>query len=458
MKLKSGIPHYFFDETLISHHQHLMRRWHPAKIFPNPVIEPDRPWEGRILCLYGTVLPDPDGGYRMYYSNFTPGQGPALAMLATSDDGFRWAKPELEVVEWGGGRSNNIVVSPQMPMDSVSAMHDPDDPSAPYKIITFHQDGTRDLWNDNWGLYGHTSSDGRLWTQIPGSRLKAGDRTNLMATKPGNKYVAYTRHPDMFAHTGGRAIYRSESEDFLRWTEPELVLAPDFRDEPDVEYYGMSVFERHGWFFGLLEYWRSATDVIETYLVLSRDGKQWMHPEPRAPFIAATYDWNRTWSSCASNGPILIGDQMVFYFGGRWVSHHYDSAQQYGAIGYASLPIDRFCSLEAKSGGLLVTVPLEWPGGDLLLNADTRHSYASHPSYCQGEIAVEVLAADGERVADWSGDQQAVFRGNTHCRGSAHSAPIRWPGDRGLEALRGQTIRLRLHLNHARLFTLEAYV
>ena len=44
----------------------------PAKVFPRPVIEPDRPWESRAIAHYGTVLPDPDGGYRMYYTDFSP--------------------------------------------------------------------------------------------------------------------------------------------------------------------------------------------------------------------------------------------------------------------------------------------------------------------------------------------------------------------------------------------------
>jgi hypothetical protein len=343
-----------------------------------------------------------------------------------------------------------------MPLDSPSVLYEPDDASAPYKLIAFQQDGSQDTWNERWGLYAFVSKNGRVWEAVPAPRVKAGDRTNLMATKPDGKYVVYTRHPQMWEHVGCRAIYRSESEDFMEWSEPMLVLSPDLKDEPDVEYYGMSVFQRHGWFFGLLEYWRSSVDVIETYLVLSRDGREWFHPEPRSPFIAATYDWNRTWSSCASNGPVLIGDQMVFYFGGRWVSHHYDSAQQYGAIGYASLPIDRFCSLEAKDNGLLVTVPFEWPGGDLRLNADTRHSFTSHPSYCNGEIAVEALDVEGQPLPEWSGENRATFRGNTHCRCNARPAAIRWPRDRSLDALRGQTIRLRFHLNHARLFTIEA--
>lgn len=455
LQLAPNTPQYFFDDALIAHHQCVVRRWLPAKIFPKPIVEPDRPWEGRILGLFGTILPDEEG-YRLYYSSFTPGGEYGKVMLARSQDGFSWNKPKLNCVEWHGSTANNIVLWPTHDLDSPSVIFEAQDKEAPYKMVSFQVDHSHSGWRETRGLYGSVSQDGVHWTSTSARMINAGDRTNMMASRPGGKYVAYTRHPDMMQIMGARSIYRSESPDFQEWSEPELVLAPDLEDEPDVEYYGMSVFERHGWYIGLLEYWRSAADVLETYLVVSRDGKKWLHPTPRRPFIGASYDWNRTWSSCTSNGPIIINEQMVFYFGGRWTSHHYDSAQQYGTIGYASLPLDRFCALEATYNGLLVTQPLLWPGGDLVFNVDTRDSYDSHPSMYGGEIAVEVLDGDSQPLAGWSGNDKPTYSSNTHQRCHIYEGLLRWPGERSLDALRGQAIRLRFHLNHARLFTIEA--
>jgi hypothetical protein len=454
MELPLNTPQYFFDDALIAHQRRLTRRWLPAMPFPKPVIEPDRPWEGRSVVLYGTVLPDPNGGYRLYYTNFTPGVS-CPVMLATSADGFRWEKPELGIVDWHGSTANNIVISEAWFSGEPSVIYEPEDAVYPYKAILFQTQDITAHWADDWGLYGYRSADGMHWERQPEMLIQAGDRTNMMASKVDGKYVTYTRDKDMFLQTGSRAIYRTESADFEHWSDLELVLRPDLEDEPEIEYYGMSVFPRHGWFLGLLEYWDSAHDVIQTYLLISRDGKEWRHTS-RQPFIAATHDWNRAWSSCASNGPLLIGDSMVFYFGGRWTSHSYTAAQQYAAIGYASLGVDRFCALEGAGGGSVETVSLTWPGGDLALNADTRESFAAHPMYASGEITVEVLDADGTPLPDWSGERCARFRGNTHCRTSIYNQIVRWPGDRGLEALAGQTIRLRFHLTHARLFTFEA--
>jgi hypothetical protein len=455
MDLQPNVPVYAFDDELIANHRKIVRRWLPARVFPYPVVEPDRPWEGRVIALYGTVLPDPDGGYRMYYSRLQPGPGARNVFMATSPDGFAWEKPALGVAEWEGRTDTNIVLSTPFPSGEPSLVFDPDDPACPWKMIVFQTRERTPAWGPAWGLWAYRSADGLRWEEVPGRRLRAGDRTNLMAQKVDGRYVMYTRHFEMFEQTGGRAVYRSESPDFLDWTEPELVLAPDLLDAPDVELYGMSAFRRHGWFFGLLEYWRSDVDTIETHLVISRDGRNWQRTS-RQPFIAATCDWNRTWSTCASNGPVIIGDVMVFHFGGRYTSHHYDSAQQYGAIGYASLPIDRFCALEGTSGGRFDTAPMRWPGGDLVLNADTRESYQSHPAHCNGEIAVEVLDESGAPLPEWSGDSKATFRGNTHCRTRINNQTVTWPDTRSLNRLAGQPIRLRIHLRHARLFALGA--
>ncbi|NLC67569.1 MAG: hypothetical protein GX754_02040 [Clostridiaceae bacterium] len=456
VKIPANTPQFFFDDSLIAHHEKLTRRWMQAKIFPKPLVEPDKPWEGCFTCLFGTVVPGSNEGYRMYYSNYVNGFQNVL--LATSQDGFRWEKPELGLIEWKGSKQNNIVLAPDLKMDSPSIIFDPDDPEYPYKMITFQRSilvAGRGPGEDR-GLYGYRSRDGINWDKYPGILLKAGDRTNIMPTKPGGKFVIYTRGLGMMESEGRRVIYRSESEDFLNWSEPQVVLKPDLADEPDVEFYGMSVFERFGWYFGLLEYWHSATDLMEIHLVLSRDGKKWIRPMPRAPFIAAAYDWNRKWNSCASNGAVFINEQMVFYFGGRWVSHNWDSAHQYGAVGFASLPFDRFCALEATTGGLMATVPIVWPGGDLILNADTRESFESHPSYCNGEIGVEILDPDGQPLPGWSGENRAVFQGNTHRRNKYNPGIIRWAGDKGLDELKGRAIRLCFHLRHARMFTFEA--
>jgi len=456
MRLPMDVPQHFFDDAHIAYQHRLVRRWLPAEVQPRPVIEPDRPWEGRILSLHGTVLPEPDGtGWRMYYGDFAGHEAPSKILMARSDDALTWTKPELGAVEHNGSKANNIVLAPASGQDSPSVVYDADDPEHPWKLLTFQHVG-EGTWAPQWGLHAYHSRDGVAWRRVPDGWLRAGDRTNLMAEKVGGRFVAYTRHKDMVEHIGGRAVYRTESEDFAHWSEPKLVMAPDLDDEPNAQIYGMSVFRRNGWYLGLVEYWHDTPDVIETYLAFSRDGWNWTRPVPRRPLIAARFDWNRAWSSCTSNGPVIRRDEMVFHVGGRWVAHSYGGGRQYAAIGLAAIGLDRFCALEAITGGRLDTAPLCWPGGELTLNADTRQDFTSHPAHCNGRITVEVLDAEGRPMAGYSGDAAADFCGNTHCRSRLHPATVCWPGEKRLAELAGQTIRLRFSMEHARLFTFAA--
>ena len=456
-------PVYLFSDDPIAHQQRLVRRWFPATVFPHPSLVPDQPYEGSFLAMFGTVVPLPDNRYRMYYQDFqhrghwVAGRNPpgGKVMIAESDDGFRWNKPTLDLVPLPGYPVSNTVILPGSG-DSPSVIHDPTDTDNPWKLILFqHQPGTFDPSEPMWGLHAYFSRDGLRWVKHPDRVLQAGDRTNVMPDRVNGHYVIYTRGTDTWTRYPGRTICRSESPDFIHWTQPELVLFPDLDDEPDIEFYGMSVFERHGWHFGLLEYWDGARDLLATHLAISRDGIHWMRPA-RTPFIGPAFDWNRAWSGCASNGPLFIRDQMVFYFGGRWTSHSYDTAQQYGAIGYASLGIDRFCALEATTGGQFETAPLCWPGGELELNADTRESFNSHPGMCNGRIEVELFDASGTPLPEWSGDNRGTFSGNTHCRNRINPGLVQWKSDRTLHTLQGRTFRIRFHLVHARLFTFSA--
>ncbi|MHB9033403.1 MAG: hypothetical protein ACYC6L_10180, partial [Anaerolineae bacterium] len=84
--LAINTPQFLFDDTWIASQRRLVRHWQPAEVHPQPVLVPDQPLEGRNLVLYGTVLPGPRGGWRLYYTNYTPGS-PCIIGLAESDDG-----------------------------------------------------------------------------------------------------------------------------------------------------------------------------------------------------------------------------------------------------------------------------------------------------------------------------------------------------------------------------------
>jgi len=367
MDFALNTPQYLFDDSLIDGGygdgcfppKRLVRRWLPCSVLPNPVLRPEMPWEGRAVFLYGSIIPDPSGGYRMYYTNYAPGKGHSFAMLATSADGFRWKRPELGLVEFDGSTANNIVFTtqPGWVFDSPCVIHDPADSSWPCKMACFQHNVNDAMWKDSFGMYTFRSADGLRWEQLPGKggqmgapSVRMGDRSSFYRDARSGKYVYLSRQPEFFEKVGVRHVARTDSDDFASWSAPELILAPDFDDEPDVQFYGMPVFQRHGWYFGLLEYWHDEQDVIEVHLAISRDGKRWQRPH-RTPFIAATYPWNRAWNTCSNTAPIIVNEQMLFHLGGRWQAHGWDTARMDGSIGIASLPLDRFCAIEGGAGG-----------------------------------------------------------------------------------------------------------
>ena len=95
--LEPKVPQFLFDNCWIAAQRRLVRRWLPATVCPEPTLQHDRPWEARTLVLYGTVLPDPDGGYRLYYSNFVPhteAHGQALRNVCVALG--NWGSPQAQ--------------------------------------------------------------------------------------------------------------------------------------------------------------------------------------------------------------------------------------------------------------------------------------------------------------------------------------------------------------------------
>jgi hypothetical protein len=96
----------------------------------NPLFGEDKPWEKRFDNLYGNVIYDEEEEfYKCRYSPFiqdVSAAGMTLAqrkaqkyrapkfremaiLYATSTDGIRWQKPEMDLVDFEGSKANNIL-------------------------------------------------------------------------------------------------------------------------------------------------------------------------------------------------------------------------------------------------------------------------------------------------------------------------------------------------------------
>ncbi len=443
----------FLDDTWVEDAQRMVRLWHKADIFPEPVLRPEKPWEGAEVLLYGTVF-RLGNKWRMYYIGRSGGW-PAVSVLcvAESDDGLRWHRPVVGVVEFHGSKENNIVYQP---INSPSVCYDPEDGDAPFKLI-FHGSRTPD---GPAGIQGAVSKDGLHWSPLPRPLLApTGDHKYIMFNKVHGKYVVFLRRRNMRDDYGTRCVFISESEDFRTFSEPELILKPDLIDPPDVEFYMMAGYPYADMYLGLIERYHGVPDMIDMTLAWSYDLRNWHRPVSREAFIGPEYPWNRLWSSNNSAPPIQVGNQLWFYFGGRSGAHFHikNGPPKYAAIGMATITVDRFASLSAGfRQGRVVTKPMVWPGGDLLLNASTTRNLDGYPLDGGGEMQVEVWD-EGERPIDgFSGDCRTRFEGNVPTRKDTSPAVLRWPKDRSLNELAGRRIRLVFYMRDSHLYSFSS--
>lgn len=440
-------PQMFLDDRWIEDANHVQRVWQEATWYPEPVLRPTEPWEGHQIVLFGTVMRNAGfDGWRMYYTTYNPPEH-TLICLAESDDGIQWRKPNLGLYEYRGDKDNNIVFQSSKPNDGGTVAYD-EGAEFPY-LLYYYMSGA---------IYAARSKDGINFQEVERPALTGcGDRNNAILNRVNGKIVLVCRHRDMMKSPGSRSIYISESEDGLNFTEPELVLTRDLLDAPLVEYYGMSAFPYGDLYLGLLEYWHQRPDRIEIMVGWSDDLKTWRLPEDRKTMlIPAKFPWNASWNSPNSAPPIAVGDQLWIYVGARSGAHHLSNPHSYGAVGLATIRKDRFCGLTADARpGRLITKPMTWPGGEMLLNASSTRYHDSHPGMGGGEMRVEALDAEMNPIAGFSGEEAADFLGNHPSRGREQPPALRW-GERSLDSLRGQTIRLRFLYRDAHLYSFKA--
>jgi len=440
----------FVDDSAISSSVLVSRRIHqPVKY--GPVLTPDRPWEGSSIVLYGTVLKEGDL-FRIWYQTFNRFPPPKNTYIcyAESSDGIHWERPDIGAVEYNGSRNNNIVLQPPgRAIDSPSVIVDPDDPdpSRRYKLLVYGRIGSES------GLLAAFSPDGYRFEWHPGFvGPRIGDRTNLILDRSLDRpYVAYTRRHDMMRSYGRRVIYRSDSSDFISWSDPVPALVPDLGDSYDIQFYGMTAFRYGDAYLGLVQRLHTAEDRIDLELVTSRDNFNW--DRTRSTFLdnGPEGSWDEKWVSPSSAAPIPYGDRLWIFHEGRNFAHGARFPFPKASIGLATLRMDGFASIDAGNGeGWVETVPFTWPGGELVVNVSAHGSpgMTDRINRC-GEVRVEVLDGEGLPIKGFGRDDSEVFRDDE----VAHV--WRWR-ERSARELEGRRVSLRFYLVRSELYSFRA--
>ncbi len=190
--------------------------------------------------------------------------------------------------------------------------------------------------------------------------------------------------------------------------------------------------------FGFLWSFKLNSDIW-TELAWSRDGLTFerLQARPRLLDPGPPGAWD---DGMVFGSPdwIEVGDEWWLYYAG-WDGPH-GIPERDGSIGLATLRKEGFVSLRGpRGGGVVCTRTLRWPGGDLLVNVDAH----------AGEMRVRVSDERRRPMAGYDYADMPAFAGD---RGAL---PVKW-GDRSLEALKGQTVRLEFQLREADLYTFRA--
>src|SRR5437870_3226388 len=97
--------HLLVDDFEIRSATNLLRVLNKPSKHPQPVLTPDKPWEGDRAQAWGSVIQEPDGLLRIWYFAFNTERSTNELdrggyAYAESRDGIHWSKPDLGVVEF----------------------------------------------------------------------------------------------------------------------------------------------------------------------------------------------------------------------------------------------------------------------------------------------------------------------------------------------------------------------
>jgi hypothetical protein len=429
----------------------------------NPVVKArENPWEVEIA--WNSEYRDPTTGrYQLWYQAYSgklakDKANRCVVCYAESQDGVEWEKPNLGLHFYNGIKDTNIVLvgnGGHSVNYCNSVVVDPHDPDKAKRYKMAYWDFAKTSRGEFPGLCVAFSPDGIRWkkhTEAP--LLKAGytarGKEVAYAGESGNgwdvplslsdamdaiydpkrgKFVIYHKMwldgPDgtnAWKHVMGR----TESSDFIHWSKPQLVLAPDDADPPSVEFHHSPVFFYNHRYFSLLQILNRSegSGVIDVELAISRDGLEWERPFRRDYFLprnkAGTFDAGNLTTNAT---PVFLDEEFRFYYGGG--SSGAISQDIYAVnsgIGLATMPRDRFASLRPRDKIAQVTTkPVDLgPKSRISVNADAS----------RGAILVELLDAAGHRVRGYTKEDAVKISGDSlvHSASWRHGKQMPAPG------------------------------
>lgn len=461
----------FVDDHLIDTSDRIYRKVQSWQKHPgNPVLRPDRPWEfgGNYINAHGSVIYDEEERiFKAWYwtlndeDSVIPTSQIKAMCYATSADGIHWKKPQLGINRFQDSTDNNIVLASSrdeikslptlFTFGAIKTPWDPD-PARLYKACFYERPPGAKYISPNDGAWSAISPDGIHWSKSEKPVMpEVGDTVGFFYDSLHQRYVCFgKRYTDR-----GRSRFQCESEDFLHWTNPRLILKTDDRDDQPCDLYNNTGFVWGEMLLGWLQVFYKHHDPYKHRLVLeliySRDGLNWHRMPDRDTVLDVGPDgsWDRTNQSAATGAPIVVGNRMYMYYGGDRRYHGpypgADLGQTIGQIGLGTLRLDGFVSMNATpSGGVLTTRPL-------LLECDRGEDTPIHLHVNlesdNGHCRIELLDEAGNPIPGHTQEDADDLVADSV------KAMATWNGESNVGELVARPVRLRFHLQNARLYS-----
>lgn len=455
----------------------------------NPLFGEDLPWETEMSHMYPSVVFDREEEiYKCWYyshikdwgKDITPGplaakeqngRSNCATLYAYSRDGVHWKKPKLQAYLYKGEPTNIV----NWRDHGTGVFKDPRDPNAERRYKMFCSRRTPET-----RVHVAFSPDGIQWTKMIDTKISAtADTHNNAFWDPlADEYVGITRayshgkmgydlDPEKIPWKGGyvvgqRAVARSTSKDFLKWSAPEIVFEYG-HDKRQV--YAMPTFYTHGVFLGLPvifdnqgfyrediakeEGWSrqkvtpeleselknaGTTNRMWTGLSWSPDTKEWNWVGQRGKaLIPLSEDRDSIEWGCifAADAPIVLEDEIRIFYSAQRGKHGWNP----GHLCFATLRLDGWAGYEPKD--------------------ESGHAVVETQSIvCTGETLS--LAADAERgsiVVILEDDKGNTLAESEPVTGRKPYTSVTWTKGFNLSANEGQLVRLRFKIDQAKLYS-----
>jgi len=446
----------------------------------NPVITNRQNGPDKLVCEIPWVL-QKNGKFRMWYIAHDEGEWPNwYTCYAESDDGYRWDRPTLGIVNYRGSTNNNIVYRGFLLFPAIYRDDLESDPQRRYKTTVFGN--ITDQYFEAFEAkkrkrYGKSqpslecfaySPDGLRWTKDKSVvfPIHAKAEAPTLYRMHGKWFMAFQMSIGDYPQVEpwSRFVGIASSSDFTNWqlaSEPGLYYDPKYEGfiqthvSPGYQDYGNIIVALEGMFQNDYELVDQQTDLG---IILTNDGYHWRQASPRQPlnFVIRRGN-NGSWDhDFPVQGNMLnAGRKTLLYYSAKATGGNAVSGSM--QIGLAELRLDGYGYLAPKIGwagghdkytGSLISHPIMIKDSRQILYLNIKG--AQH----EGEVAkVELQNKNGDVIEGYTMDDC------DNITEDSVGIPVTWSGQSSLASLARQEVRVKIilvganpkHLHSARL-------